>query len=63
MRHQKVTKLFCLIPIFGWKEKNSCKVWKILGLPVLKSRKVSGDKTVKYYVFGIPFIKLSKKIK
>ena len=60
-KHSKTIKLFCLIPIYGWKQRGGRKVWKILGLPVFKIRKMSNGITTKYYILGLPVMKVSRK--
>ena len=53
-------KLFNFIPIATFKQRGGKKVWKILGLPVWKKR-TADNKNIKYYLFGLPIIKLNKK--
>lgn len=60
-KHSKIIKLFCLIPIYGWKQRGGRKVWKILGLPIFKIRKMSNGITTKYYILGLPVMKVSRK--
>lgn len=60
-KHSKTIKLFCLIPIYGWKQRGGRKVWKILGLPIFKIRKMSNGITTKYYILGLPVMKVSRK--
>lgn len=50
-------KLFNFIPLFTLKQRNEKKVWKILGLPIFKTLKYGTNKA-KYYIFGIPVLKI-----
>lgn len=54
-------KLFGFIPLYGYKHVGGRKVWKVLGLPVFKIRKMSNGITTKYYIFNIPVMKISRK--
>lgn len=56
-------KLFAFIPIYSWKVKGNKKVWKILGLPVVKRKIKGGGNKIKYYFCGIPLMKVVKKYK
>ena len=55
-------KLFFFFPLFSLVQINGKSVYKIFGIPVLKKRKMANSITTKYYLLGIPFIKVSKKI-
>ena len=58
----KITlKLFNFLPMFNYKRVGSRKQWKIFGLPIFKTRHMANGITSKYYVFGIPILKVSKK--
>lgn len=59
--HSKKIKLFGLLPILSWSNKGNVKVWKILGLPLLKIRKKDNDEAYKYYFCGIPVMKMKQK--
>lgn len=54
-------KLLFFLPICGWNEIGGKKVWKILGIPVFKRRIMAKDNSIKYYVCGLPLIKICKK--
>lgn len=54
-------KLFNFIPLLAIKSKGGRKVYKALGVPVWKIRKMENNITTKYYLFGIPLLKVSKK--
>lgn len=60
-KHYKKYKLFGLLPILSWKSKNNTKVWKILGLPLLKIRKKDNDEVYKYYFCGITVMKMKQR--
>lgn len=60
-KHSKIYKLFGFLPILSWKSKNNTKVWKILGLPLLKIRKKDNDEAYKYYFCGIPVMKMKQR--
>ena len=62
VKHSKTIKLFCLIPLFGWATRGGKKTWKILGLPIFTRRKYENKITTKYYILGIPVVKVSKKV-
>ena len=59
--HSKKIKLFGFLPILSWSNKGNVKVWKILGLPLLKIRKKDNDEAYKYYFCGIPVMKMKQK--
>lgn len=54
-------KLFNFIPLFSRIQRGGRRVWKILGLPLWKIRRFENNITTKYYLCGLPFIKVSKK--
>ncbi|MBR1825780.1 MAG: glycosyltransferase [Alphaproteobacteria bacterium] len=54
-------KLFNFIPLLTYKQRGGRQVWKILGLPVWKVRKMADNTTTKYYLFGIPLLKTDHK--
>ena len=54
-------KLFNFIPLFKYKQIGGRKVYKILGLPIFKMRKMANGITTKYYFLGIPVLKVSKR--
>lgn len=62
-KHFYTVKLFFFLPIYGWKKVGGRTVWKILGVPFLKRRCMENGITKKYYIFGVPFIKISDKHK
>lgn len=57
----KKYKLFSLLPIFSWKKKGNKTKWKILGLPVFKRQIKSDGCKIKFYIFGLLILKISKK--
>lgn len=56
-------KLFFFLSFFSWKEQGEFKVWYICGIPVMKRLTFYDGMTTKYYLFGLPFIKISHKIR
>ena len=58
--HSRIVKLFAFLPIYGWKEHGTKKKWKFLGITVLLRRKKANGNIVKYYLLGVPFIKIRK---
>lgn len=54
-------KILGFIPLYAAKFYNGRFVYKILGLPVWKVRHMENNITTKYYLFGIPLLKVSKK--
>jgi len=59
--HLKRIKLFGFLPILSWKSKDNTKVWKILGLPLLKICKKDNDEAYKYYFCSIPVMKMKQR--
>ena len=57
----KVKYYFLGIPVVKSQHVGGRKVWKVLGLPVFKIRKMSNGITTKYYIFNIPVMKISRK--
>lgn len=62
IEHSRKIKLFCILPIYGWTQRGGKKSWKILGLPVFTIRRFENNITTKYYSFGLPLMKVSKKL-
>ena len=62
IKHSYTIKLFCILPIYGWVQRGGKKTWKILGLPVFTIRRFENNITTKYYSFGLPLMKVSKKV-
>lgn len=60
-KNSKTYKLFGFIPVYGWKSKDDKKVWKIFGISVLKCRKKPAGDVIKYYILGIPVMKIKRK--
>ena len=60
-RYRKI-KLFGFLPIYGWAIRGGRKTWRVLGLPVFTRRKFDNKITTKYYILGIPVMKVSKKL-
>ena len=54
-------KLFNFLPIFSYKCVGGRNQWKIFGLPIFKTRHMANGITSKYYILGIPVLKVSKK--
>ena len=54
-------KLFNFIPLLTVKQRGGSKVYKILGLPIWKVRKMADNLTAKYYFCGIPLLKKQTK--
>ena len=50
--------LFHFIPFYTYKRRGGNQVWKILGIPIWRIRKMENTHTVKCYLFGLPFIKI-----
>lgn len=61
IKYSQIVKFLFFLPVYGWVEKGGKKVWKVLGIPVLKRRKMAKDDSVKYYICGLPFIKVNNK--
>ena len=62
VKRSQTYKLLFFLTLGGWKEKGGKKVWNILGIPMLKRRKIAKDGSIKYYLFGfLPIIKISPK--
>ena len=53
--------LFNFIPFFARKQRGGNTLWTFLGLRVWRVRKFENNLMTKYYLFGIPFIKISHK--
>lgn len=62
IKHSRTIKLFCILPIYGWTQRGGKKSWKILGLPVFTIRRFENKITTKYYILGLPIMKVSKKL-
>ena len=60
-KHVLSYKLLNFIPLFSYIQCGGRQVWKILGLPLWKIRRFDNNITTKYYLLGLPFIKVSKK--
>ncbi|MBQ9271915.1 MAG: glycosyltransferase family 2 protein [Alphaproteobacteria bacterium] len=52
-------KLLFFIPLYTKDVRGGKTVWKICGLPLLKRRKMENGVTTKYYILGVPFLKIS----
>ena len=57
----KEYKLFNFLPLFKFKQRGGNNVWKVFGAPVWRVRKMSNGSTVKYYLFGLPLMKIKDK--
>ena len=49
--------LFGFFPLYSHTKRGGKEVWKILGIPCWKRRKMKGSGLVKYYLFNLPFLK------
>ena len=56
-------KLFSFLTLYSWQEQGENKVWYFCGVPVLKRRALFNGVTTKYFVWGLPIIKVSHKLK
>ena len=56
-----IIKLFSCIPLCSVKLRDGKSVYKIFGIPVLKKRKMANGITTKYYLLGLPLLKVSRK--
>lgn len=54
-------KIFGFLPILNYKKVGGREQWKVLGLPLFKIRKMANGITTKYYILGLPVMKVSKK--
>ena len=54
-------KLFFLFPLYSRECYEGKTVWNILGLPILKKRRMENGITTKFYILGLPVMKLSRK--
>jgi len=63
-KKQKI-KLFCILPIYEYKETPTKREWRILGIPGLIARKRRPISTTRnYYLFGfLRLMKISQKEK
>ena len=59
--YRKEYKLFNFLPLFKFKQRGGNNVWKVFGAPVWRVRKMSNGSTVKYYLFGLPLMKIKDK--
>ena len=50
-------KLFGHFPLYSYAKRGGKEVWKILGIPCWKRRKMKGTGLIKYYLFNMPFLK------
>ena len=53
--------LFGFLPLYKRKQVGGRKVYKFLGLPVFKVRHMANGITTKYYVLGLPVLKINRK--
>jgi hypothetical protein len=53
--------LFGFLPFLKYKQTNGRYQWKIFGLPIFKTRHMANAITTKYYIFGLPVLKISRK--
>ncbi len=61
--YKKSFKLFNFLPLCAYNKQNGRQVWRIFGIPVWKIRKMENKITSKYYLFGIPVMKISVRKK
>ena len=53
--------LFGFLPLYGHKKVGGREQWKLFGLPIFKIRKMANGITTKYYILGLPVMKVSRK--
>jgi len=53
--------LFGFLPLYGHKKVGGREQWKLFGLPIFKIRKMANGITTKYYILGLPVLKISRK--
>ena len=58
-------KLFCILPLYGHKETQTKREWRILGIPVWTIKKRHHNSlTRNYYALGcLRMMKISQKVK
>lgn len=61
-KHSHSIKLFFFLPLCGWKQVGGRKTWNILGFPIFKRRRMENGIVTKYYVLGLPILKISRKL-
>lgn len=57
----KIILLFNIFPLFSCEHNGGRIVYKICGIPIWKIRKVSNNRTTKYYFCGVSVCEISKK--
>lgn len=62
-KRQNSFKIYGLgnMPLFSYKRQGARRVWKILSLPIFKIRQTHYGKTIKFYAFNLPLLKVTKK--
>lgn len=60
-KHVISYKLLNFIPLFTYVRQGGRQSWEVLGIPMWKVRHFENNITTKYYLFGLPFIKVSNK--
>lgn len=55
-------KVFGFFSLYTHSLKDGREKWKVCGLPVFKIRKMANGITTKYYILGVPVMKVSKKV-
>lgn len=58
----RTIKLFSFLPLYGWVQLPTQKVWKIFGIPFLCRQVRANGRIHKYYLLGLPLMKVSKKL-
>ncbi len=61
-QHLRVVKLFFLLPLYKWEQYGGKETWSILWLPIFKRRRFANGVTTKYYILGVPVMKVSRKM-
>lgn len=61
-RHSRTIKLFGFFPLYGWIWQGGRKTWKLFGLSIFTVRRFANGVTTKYYILGVPVMKVSRKM-
>lgn len=61
IEHYRKIKLFGFLPLYGRIQRGGKKSWRIFGLPIFTIRRFENNITTKYYILGLPIMKVSKK--
>ena len=55
-------KLFNFLPFYKYKKVGGREQWKVFGVPIFKIRQMTDRIATKYYILGMPVLKVIKKI-